>query len=158
MYLEEQHKWHPLVIGFVGDLVLHRIEGANPGVGGLVPDLGVPMLGEGEGGQDIAVGIDNLPREVCNYAIITLNYTNYVLSNRPGVHGTLHDAADFVPIANPFQAGHEEGAAHEHDHGHAEVESVCNPLRARVLQLPADRYIVLKGGEYAQHLGGSDST
>ena len=57
------------------------------------------MLGEGEGGHDEAVGVDDVGRD------------------GPVVGGALHHAGDLAAVAHPFQAGDQEAAAQEQDDG-----------------------------------------
>ena len=56
------------------------------------------MVGDGEGGLDVAVGVDD------------------VGGDPPVVGVALHHAGDLAPVANPLQARHQQAAQHEQAH------------------------------------------
>ena len=83
-YLQEEHKRHPLVISLVGDIISFWVVMTNPYLSRVLANLSVPMFGNGEGGQDIAISVDD------------------VLRYGPRVHRSFHDARDLGSVAYPF--------------------------------------------------------
>ena len=83
-YLQEKYKRHPLVISLVCNIIILRIIVTNSYLSRVMANLGVPMFGNGEGGQDIAISVDD------------------VLRYGPRVHRSFHDARDLGSVSYPF--------------------------------------------------------
>ena len=83
-YLQEEYERYPLVISLVCDIIILGIIVTNSYLSRVMANLGVPMFGNGEGGQDIAISVDD------------------VLRYGPRVNGSFHDARDLGSVAYPF--------------------------------------------------------
>ena len=108
--MKEEDKWHPLVIGLVGDIVFIRIEVSNTGLNCFNAYLRAPMLGQSESGQDVAISVYD------------------ILRNGPRIHGARQYTRDFAAVANPFQAGDECATGKKYQNTGPVVQTINNAL------------------------------